>query len=196
MKKRLDALLLLLAFSVFTLTGCGIVKIVKIGEEASLTGESTFDASAETQDTWDSVVAEITGNAKELSALDANAASGTFAVTGTGKITAVNQDSQKGTVTVEVDGYTGGKTINLQIGPVYGGTAVRDAQTVKAYSDFTNQGEWSDYALSLNSMVDEKIVQPLGIGADAVGKTVTFVGAFAASGSDTLTVTPIAMTIA
>lgn len=195
MKKRLSALVLLLAFSVFSLTGCGIVKVVKIGEEASLTGQTTFNADAESQDTWGAIVTEITANAKDLSQLDDSASTGTFAVSGTGKITAVNQESKKGTVTVAVDGYAGTKTINLQIGPVYSGTSLRDAQTTKAYSDFTNQGEWSSYALSLNATADEKVVKPLAIDAGAVGKTVTFTGAYTASAGGTILITPIALTI-
>jgi len=194
MKKRFSAFALLLAVAAFSLTGCGIVTVVKTGEEAALTGETTVDVALEAGTTWDAVVEEITQNAAELSELDIDSGTGAYAVKGTGTITAIDQKSKNGSITLSIDGYTN-KTVKISIGPVYSSTSVRDAQTQKAYSDFTNQGEWSEYALGLNKIVDEQVVAPNNFDANSVGKTVTFTGACGAPTGDTIMVTPVALTV-
>ena len=82
----------------------------------------------------------------------------------------------------------------MQLGSIYSGTDVRDAQTVKGFADFTNQTEWSQYAKALNSQLDELVVAPLAIDEGIQGKTVQIVGAASASGKE-VTVTPVAITI-
>ena len=82
----------------------------------------------------------------------------------------------------------------VQLGSIYSGTDVRDAQTVKGFADFTNQTEWSQYAKALNSQLDELVVAPLAIDEGIQGKTVTIVGAATGSGKD-INITPVAITI-
>ena len=196
MKKRFAAAMATaLALFTISMTGCGIVKVVKIGEEAALTGETVFDAGAESQGSWGAIVEEITGNAQEVSAADFDVTSGAFPISATGKIISVDQESNKGNLTVELDGYSGDKTFKIQIGPVYSGTSVRDAQTQKIYSDFTNQGEWSEYALALNDLVNTNVVTPLALDSSAAGKTITLVGVYSASATSTITITPVSMSI-
>ena len=65
---------------------------------------------------------------------------------------------------------------------------------MKAFADFTNQTEWSQYAKALNSQLDELVVAPLAIDESIQGKTVSVIGAATASG-DEVTITPISMTI-
>jgi predicted lipoprotein len=196
LKKRFAAAMATaLALFTISMTGCGIVKVVKIGEEATLTGETVFDAGAESQGSWGAIVEEITGNAQEISAADFDVTSGAFPISATGKIISVDQESKKGTLTVELDGYSGDKTFKIQIGPVYSGTSVRDAQTQKIYSDFTNQGEWSEYALALNDLVNTNVVTPLALDSSAAGKTITLVGVYSASATSTITITPVSMSI-
>ena len=65
MKKRLAALLLILAFAASSLTGC--VKVVKIGEEGKLTGEVAFNADSDVESIWQSkAVPELTEKAVDL----------------------------------------------------------------------------------------------------------------------------------
>ena len=97
MKKRFAAAMATaLALFTISMTGCGIVKVVKIGEEAALTGETVFDAGAESQGSWGAIVEEITGNAQEVSAADFDVTSGAFPISATGKIISVDQESKKG----------------------------------------------------------------------------------------------------
>ena len=51
MKRKLS-LIAALALSAVCLTGCGIVTVVPIGEEASFTGQQEFDSSAESSGDW------------------------------------------------------------------------------------------------------------------------------------------------
>ena len=65
MRKKLLALSLTLAMA-FSLTGC--VKVVKIGEEAQLTGKQEFNATDSVQGMWESAEANIEEKAVDLPA--------------------------------------------------------------------------------------------------------------------------------
>ncbi len=184
----------MLVVSAMCLTGCGVVKVVPIGEEAQYTGKVVFDSSEASSNDWSSVVEDITAKAVDLTELlkgDGLAADGS-AVSGTAKIIEFNTDTPKYYLAIEVDGYDG--EVRIQAGGVYSGTTVRDVQSLKAFQDFTNQTEWSQYAKALNKEVDAQVVAPLALDESAAGKTVTFVGAAAESGGK-LTITPVSMTI-
>ena len=185
-----------MALSVVCLTGCGIVTVVPIGEEASFTGEEVFDSGAESSGDWTAVVEEITGAAKDLAEVmnGDGIGSGSVAVSGTASIVEFNTETPKYYLLITPDGYSGSEEFRIQAGGVYSGTAVRDAQTVKVFEDFTNQTEWSQYAKALNEQVDAQVVAPLALDGSAAGKTVTFVGAAVQSG-DTVTITPVSLTV-
>ena len=58
------------------------------------------------------------------------------------------------------------------------------------FNDYTNQQEWAAISQSINSIVDEEVVQaadPAGLN----GKTVTFEGAFTVSGNESILITPV-----
>lgn len=193
MKRRLGTVLIL-ALAIVSLTGCGIVKVVPIGEEANYTGEVTFDASAEAADSWGAIVDELTGKAEDLATLKSAGTekSAVYTVSFSGKVNEYNTDTPKGFIDVSVDGVS--DTVHVQIGKVFSGTTVRDSQTGKAYQDFTNQTEWSEYAKTINDNVKTNVIDPLEL-EGSVGKTVEVIGCFAEDGSGTLVVTPVALTI-
>ena len=68
MKKRVIALGLALALSASALlTGCGIVKVVKIGEEGKYTGNVEFNAGYDVAAIWeDSALPEMNETAVDL----------------------------------------------------------------------------------------------------------------------------------
>ena len=68
MKSR-RILAVLAACTAVTFTGCGVVTVVPIGEEASYTGKQEFDSAAESQGDWGAVVADISDKAQDLSEL-------------------------------------------------------------------------------------------------------------------------------
>lgn len=191
MKKKISLIMVSIVLAV-SLAGCGIVTVVPIGEEASFTGKEAFDSGAQSSDDWSSVVEDIKGKAVDISEVLANGADGT-AVSGSAKIVEFNTETPKHYLVVEVEGYSGGE-VRIQAGGVYSGTAIRDAQSIKAFEDFANQTEWSQYAKALNQEADTQIVAPLSIDESVAGKTVTFIGA-AAEGGGAVTITPVEMTI-
>ena len=85
MKSR-RILAVLAACTAVTFTGCGVVTVVPIGEEASYTGKQEFDSAAESQGDWGAVVADISDKAQDLSELlNGDGITETIAVKGTGK---------------------------------------------------------------------------------------------------------------
>ena len=171
-------------------------KVIDKGTEGQYTGEVAFDAGASSSGDWESVVSEITGKAVDVAGLDvADIGAGT-AVSLKGAVSEYvsKAGGKKNSITVVPEGYAGDAVFSVQLGSIYSGTDVRDAQTVKAFADFTNQTEWSQYAKALNSQLDELVVAPLAIDESIQGKTVQVVGAASASGGK-VTVTPVSITI-
>lgn len=171
-------------------------KIIDKGTESQYTNEVEFDASANSSDDWDLVVAEITQNAQDITAVDLkNLGAGTPVIL-KGQVSdyVSKANGKKNSLTVVPDGYSGNAVFSVQIGSIYSGTAVRDAQTLKAFGDFTNQTEWSQYAKALNSELDTKVVLPLALDESIKGKNVEITGVATASG-DEVTVTPVAITV-
>ena len=171
-------------------------KVIDKGTEGQYTGEVAFDASASSSGDWDSVVSEITQNAQDIATMDLSALGDGKAVSLKGTVSEYvsKASGKKNSITVAPEGYSGSAVFSVQLGSIYSGTAVRDAQTVKAFADFTNQTEWSQYAKALNSQLDELVVAPLAIDESIQGKTVSVIGAATASG-DEVTITPISITI-
>ena len=171
-------------------------KVIDKGTEGQYTGEVAFDANASSSGDWESVVGEITDKAQDIATLDVAAIGPGTAVSVKGTVSEFvsKAGGKKNSITVVPEGYSGDAVFSVQLGSIYSGTDVRDAQTVKGFADFTNQTEWSQYAKALNSQLDELVVAPLAIDESIQGKTVQIVGAASASGKE-VTVTPVAITI-
>ena len=182
------------ALLMLSLSGCGKVKVIPVGTEGDYTGVVEFDASAEAADDWELIATELTGTAQPLADTLASAANGTaYCVSFTGTVEEYNTDSPKGYLLVTVEGVDD-KEVRVQVGSVFSGTTVRDCQTSKAYEDFTNQTEWSQYAKTVNDEVMTNVIEPLGDLNALVGKTVEIVGCFTPEAT-TITVTPVAITV-
>ncbi len=181
------------------LTGCSFVKVVKIGEEGTLTGEKTFDASAESNEDWGKVAEEIEGKATDLTELlKADGVKGAVAVKTKAEVKEFvsKANGKKTSLVIIPEGYEGKDEISVQTGSIYTGTAVRDVQTLKTFESFTNQTEWSEYAKSLNKEVDENVVLPLDLAKnDPTGKTITLVGCATPGTTGGVVITPVEITI-
>lgn len=175
-----------------SLTGCGFVKVVPIGEEDAYSGKQTFDASADSSSDWASVVEDLSSNAQEIADAASAGVTGATAVKGTGTITEYNTDTPKHYLVVEVDGCD--TEIQIRTDGPNSSTAIRDLQTLKAFESFTNQTEWSAYGKALNKEAVANVIDPLGIDESVVGKTATFIGGAEANG-DAVSITPVALTI-
>ena len=194
MKKRIS-LLVVLALLALSLTGC--VKIIDKGTESQYTGIEAFDAAADSSNDWGQIATEIEGKAADLAAVLTEAPiAGATAVTGTGTVTEFvsKASGKKNSLVIALDGYDGDAVITMQVGSIYTGTAVRDAQTLKKFEDFTNQTEWSEYAKALNAEMHAQVVAPLALDESVQGKKITFTGVATQSGSDVM-ITPVAVTV-
>ena len=188
-------LAVLAACTAVTFTGCGVVTVVPIGEEASYTGKQEFDSAAESEGDWSSVVADISQKAQDLvELLNGDGITETTAVKGTGKIKEYNTDTPKHYLVVELDGFTGTKEIRVRTDGPNSSTAIRDLQSLKNFESFTNQTEWSSYGKELNKQALAQVIDPLEIDESVVGKTVTFTGG-AEAGADAVTITAVELTI-
>lgn len=194
MKSR-RILAVLAACTAVTFTGCGVVTVVPIGEEASYTGKQEFDSAAESEGDWSSVVADISQKSQDLvELLNGDGITETTAVKGTGKIKEYNTDTPKHYLVVELDGFTGTKEIRVRTDGPNSSTAIRDLQSLKNFESFTNQTEWSSYGKELNKQALAQVIDPLEIDESVVGKTVTFTGG-AEAGADAVTITAVELTI-
>lgn len=194
MKSR-RILAVLAACTAVTFTGCGVVTVVPIGEEASYTGKQEFDSAAESEGDWSSVVADISQKAQDLvELLNGDGITETTAVKGTGKIKEYNTDTPKHYLVVELDGFTGTKEIRVRTDGPNSSTAIRDLQSLKNFESFTNQTEWSSYGKELNKQALAQVIDPLAIDESVVGKTVAFTGG-AEAGADAVTITAVELTI-
>ena len=174
MKRRAIALGLTLALSASTLlTGCGIVKVVKIGEEGKYTGNVEFNAGDDVAAIWeDSALPEMNETAVDLTEFltksngDLTALaeeygkysmgdSGelSYVVKGIGTVEEVNTESQAGFMTVKLEGYAGSEAVKIQIGPVYKGSSIRDSLSFIKFGDYKNQEEWAAVSQSISRAV-------------------------------------------
>lgn len=212
MKRRLAALLLVLAFAASSLTGC--VKVVKIGEEDKLTGEVAFNADSDVESIWQSkAVPELAekavdlkefltqskGDLKTLADKHGKYSMGSsgelnYVVKGTAEVVKVDQSKKAGVMDVRLQGYDGPEAIQLQVGSVFKGSAVRDSLSFIKYEDYKNQVQWASVSQSIHAVIQKQVLDPLNV-ASLTGKTVEFVGCFTVDGNDKLLITPVQMTV-
>lgn len=193
MKKNIIWILCVVVLIVFLALNA---TVIDKGTEGQYTGVVAFDASSSSSDDWSGILAEITANAEDIKDVDLRNLGAGKAVKLTGTVSEFvsKANGKKNSITVVPNNSTSGEVISIQLGSVYTGTSVRDIQTVKAFGDFTNQTEWSQYAKAINSQIHELVVEPLNIDESIQGKTVTVIGAATSSG-DEVTVTPVSITI-
>lgn len=212
MKRKFAALLLVLAFTASSLTGC--VKVVKIGEESKLTGEIAFNADSNVETIWQSnavpdltekavdlntFLTESKGNLKALAEKYGKYSMGSsgelnYVVKGTGEITKVDTTKKNGVMELKLQGYEGPESIQLQIGSVFRGSAVRDSISFIKYEDYKNQVQWANVSQSIHTIIQKQVIDPLNV-SSLTGKTVEFVGCFTVDGNDKLLITPVQLTV-
>lgn len=211
MKKNILVLCLVLGLTVCTTTGC--IKVVKTGEEAALTGETTFSAGDDVESFWESqALPELTGKAVDLREFLTEASgdlksladkygkysmgdSGelTYTVKGSGSVSAVEVSKKAGFITVSLDGYTGNEEVRIQVGSVIKGSSVRDALEFIKFGDYTNQNEYAEVSQSINSKIMETVVNPEEA-ATLEGKKINFVGCFTVKDDGVILITPVELT--
>ena len=194
------------------MTGC--VKIVKQGQEATLTKEVTFDAGSDVASIWDSAalpelqkkaidlktfLTEANGNIESLADKYGKRAQGadsavSFTVKGTAKVDSVNTESAAGYMTLLLDGYTGKEVLKLQTGSVFKGTAVRDSLDIIKFNDYKNQVDYAAVSKSIHDTIKKTVYGDVDA-KTLVGKQIEFVGCFTFSKNEELIITPVSMTV-
>ncbi|MEV0720186.1 DUF2291 domain-containing protein [Asanoa sp. NPDC050611] len=216
--RRWAAIAGLLLATAVALSGCAKVPGVYVYEDkgAQPAGAAPADAKSYVADAWAArIVPTVHDQATEIGTVAAALAqdpaaagqqyghqAGTgspyaFMVKGTGTVTKVDTSVQTGPMTVEV-AQSGGKplTISIATGPVIAGTALRDAVGFISFGDFTNQIEYADVANEINARVKTEVIAKVDLAA-AVGKEITFHGAFSAlPNAPTILVVPTELSVA
>jgi len=116
-----------------------------------------------------------------------------FLVTGTARVLDVDTTSRSGVARLDLEPYDGAADAELQIGPVFRGTALRDALPFIRFDDFTNQMEYA----SVSRVLHERIADSVLAGVDRrtlAGRVIQFTGAFT-EGTGTPLVTPVTLKV-
>jgi predicted lipoprotein len=112
-----------------------------------------------------------------------------FMVSGTAKVISVNTESAASTISLDLTGPDG-KPVEIQIGPVMKGTAVRDSMDFINFDDFTNQLEFANVSRELNNKIKAVVLNDLDREA-LQGKMVDFLGAFQWVEGKSILITPV-----
>lgn len=212
MKKQVLVLAMTVVLAITAMTGC--MKIVKIGEEGKLTGEVKFNAGDNVAEIWDlAAVPELTGKAVDLSTFltEANGdlksladkygkySMGTsgelsYTVKTVATVTEVNTEKKAGYMVFTIDGYSGPITTELQIGPVFKGSAVRDSLNIIKFEDYKNQVDYAAVSQSIHEIIKSKILDQIDL-SSLVGKQIEFTGCFTVDKEDLILITPVVLTV-
>ena len=188
----------------------------KTGLEAYFEGQSGFNEEKFVEEQWQSrVIPYVEENAGPIDEVftalhqDARAAMDeygyrevadaknpfAFLVEGTGVVSSADTESRAGKVYVDLAPTDGEVELIVQVGPVYQGTAVRDAIEFLKYEDFTNQMEWASVGEAINARAGELIFDDIDR-TELEGKTIHFTGAFSLYQDERLhEVTPVLMPV-
>ena len=116
-----------------------------------------------------------------------------FLVSGTARVLDVDTTSRSGVAKLDLEPYDGSADAELQIGPVFRGTALRDALPFIRFDDFTNQMEYA----SVSRVLHERIADSVLARVDRTtlgGRVIRFSGAFT-EGVGTPLVTPVILQV-
>ncbi|MBS1811927.1 MAG: DUF2291 domain-containing protein [Acidobacteria bacterium] len=200
----------LLTFAVFMLLAgaCKLwtIRPIESTEQKPAAASAQFDAAGYVASIWDSkVVPLVNEKSVELTTLlaaleaDAEAAkkqygsgdSGThFLVKGTGRVSRFDSASQNRTLAITVPNQ---KTeILIQVGPVFRGTALRDAVGFIQFNQFVNQLQYADVANQLHERVAASVLKNIDL-TKAQGRQVSFAGAFTLADRNKIVITPVSL---
>jgi predicted lipoprotein len=117
-----------------------------------------------------------------------------FMVKGTGRISEVSSSLSGTELTVQLPPYNGSRTVSIDVGPAFTGTAVRDALPFIKFSQYVNQVDYAEVGIELNAMVREHVIGSATFAGDR-GRTVTFAGATEGTDPQGISVTPVILSV-
>ena len=207
--KKVNKILFISMILLFCIFQTSCVKVVKTGEEDKLTGKVTFDANTNVSELWDTdLLPELLNRAVDLSDLVDNAKGdfanvsdmGLYTMGDTGDLnftvkdeaTVIENHSDKkaGYLTLSVDSVPSDQVIQLQVGTLFKGTAIRDNLTSVSFDDYQNQIEWGGVSHSLNDKVLDTVIDDKILNLTE-GSKINFTGCFTVSKTGDIVITPI-----
>jgi predicted lipoprotein len=107
----------------------------------------------------------------------------------------VDVKSRHGLMTVDIATKSGLRQVDLQIGPVIFGTALRDSLPFIHFGDFVNQIQFAQISRALNDVATKHLIKTADP-QDMMGKSIVFYGAATqGSPSTIMSITPISIEI-
>jgi len=208
MNKKIISLVLVYIMAMSLMSGC--IKVVKIGEEGELTGETEFNAGDNVAEFWESealpelqeaavdlgeFLTEANGDLKSLADKYGTYSMGSsgelsYTVKGTGIVEAVDTDSKAGTMTIKLEDYSGSEEVKIQIGTVIKGSSVRDSLSFIKFGDYTNQQDYAAVSQSINEIIMKDVINP-DTAKEMEGKAISFSGCFTVSDNTAILITPV-----
>ena len=207
--KKVNKILFISMILLFCIFQTSCVKVVKTGEEDKLTGKVTFDANTNVSELWDTdLLPELLNRAVDLSDLVDNAKGdfanvsdmGLYTMGDTGDLnftvkdeaTVIENHSDKkaGYLTLSVESVPSDQVIQLQVGTLFKGTAIRDNLTSVSFDDYQNQIEWGGVSHSLNDKVLDTVIDDAILNLTE-GSKINFTGCFTVSKTGDIVITPI-----
>ncbi|MFO7729415.1 MAG: DUF2291 domain-containing protein [Spirochaetia bacterium] len=116
-----------------------------------------------------------------------------FMVKGSAIITQANVKSAAATISIDANGPDG-KPVEIQIGPVIKGTAVRDSMDFIHFEDFTNQLEFANISREMNNHIKATILASLKR-EELVGAKIRYLGAFQWVEGEGVLITPVDLVV-
>ncbi|WP_319563248.1 DUF2291 domain-containing protein [Marispirochaeta sp.] len=116
-----------------------------------------------------------------------------FMVKGKARISEVNLESAAATVSLDKTGPDS-NPVQIQIGPVLKGTAIRDSMDFISFEDFTNQLEFANVSREMNNLIKEQLLTSLDR-ESLEDSTIEFLGAFQWVEGQGILITPVQLRI-
>jgi predicted lipoprotein len=202
------AIILLLASPLLTSCRLWTIRPLESKEQKPAAASQQFNADAYVDSIWQSKVApamleQAVDLPTVLAALDADVEAAKkqygrgdpggathFIVKGAGRVSRVESRSQNRSISLILPNYQGKADVAIQVGPVFRGTALRDAVGFIQFNQFVNQLQFADVGARLNDRVATAVVKDFDL-ATAQGKQVSFCGAFTLGDRANIIITPV-----
>jgi predicted lipoprotein len=184
------------------------VRPIESAKPKSAASAHPFNAAGYVDSIWESKVLPLVNEksvelATLLAALEADAEAAKkqygggdngahFLVKGAGRVSRVETTSQNRTLAIALPNHQA--EVLIQVGPVFRGTALRDAVGFIQFNQFVNQLQFADVANQLHERVAASVLKNFDL-TKAQGRQVSFAGAFTLADRNKIVITPVSLNV-